>query len=173
MTQFFRLYATAAPIVGTGYRIYPNSLDTNQLPFKAPSVFNFYRPDFIAPGFETHSPSRGIPNGELHGPEYQILTPVVANRFSNRLRTHIHNNNPYGTVDLTAAFEKEAELAGADDLLPLMERLNVLLCHGSMSDRSEEIIATAIVDSGSTDSLERARSAVLAVLTSPEHAIRE
>ncbi len=170
LTQFFRLYATAA---SPGYRIYPNSLDTNQLPFKAPSVFNFYRPDYVAPGFENYAPSLGIPNGELHGPEFQIMTPVFANRFSNRLRTHIHNNNPSGSVDLTGAFAKEAELAGAEDLLPLMERLNILLCHGSMSDTSEEIIAKAIVASGSTNNLERARSAVLAVLTSPECAIRD
>jgi hypothetical protein len=183
MTQFFKLYGQPAgkvvsgnnEVAVTGYRIYPSSLDTNQLPYKAPSVFSFYRPDFRFPGSETYTPSRWIPNGELHGPEFQIFTPVVANRFPNMMYRHLHTpwNTYYRSVDCSQRLGFEAKLASQEDLLPLMERLNILLCHGSMSDRSEEIIAKSIAASGSTDAYERARIAVLAVLTSPEFAIRE
>ena len=85
------------PINSTqGLRLRPSILDLSQLPYQAPSVFNYFRPDHQPAGFEDYRTTRRIPNRKLLSPEAQIYTPVFANRFQNVLFEHLINRYSSG-----------------------------------------------------------------------------
>lgn len=170
-SQFIKLFQGQPITTFNGFRITVNFADTNQLPYQAPSVFNFYPPDYQPPGFENHVASAKIPNGKLYAPEFQIFTSVVANRFPNlfyrHLRSNIANTN---RINMTNSFTLETQLAQTDPA-SLLRRLDLLMCHGTMSDQSQSTIISAMTNS--TNQAERARAAILAVVTSPEYSIDE
>ena len=58
-----------------GYMMLNNSIFevTEQGPYKSPSVFNFYLPDYQAPDLVGYTPSRRLPYNEVFHPEFQIL----------------------------------------------------------------------------------------------------
>ena len=65
-------------------------------------------------------------------------------------------------------FSVETELAA--DPAALLSHLDLLLCHGSLNDRTKQILSE-IVATETDDLTFRARGAILAVLTSPECAV--
>ncbi len=182
-TAFIRAFHPQSDYKNGYFMIPSQSWNMNQGPYLQPHVFNFYDPDYQPPGDITnYKPSRRIPNGFLAAPEFEILTSVIANRFANRLRGEIYNararfrilggSNPIW-VNISLDFQREADLSG--DLNDLMEHLDLLLCHGTMSDRTKEIIATALETHmpSENDAMLRAKAAILAVLTSPDCAVDE
>ena len=60
-TQFIKLFHGQPVDAQKGFRIRPRLLDLNQLPYEAPSVFNYFRPDHQPPGFQDYKTSRRIP----------------------------------------------------------------------------------------------------------------
>ncbi len=177
-TAFIRAFDPSSDYKNGYFMIPSQGWNMNQGPYLQPHVFNFYDPDYQPPGDITnYKPSRRIPNGALVAPEFEILTSVIANRFANRLRGEVYNararfrilggSNPIW-VNISLDFQREADLAG--DLNELMEHLDLLLCHGTLSDRTKEIIATALETHmpSANDSMLRAKAAILAVLTSPD-----
>ncbi len=151
----------------------PNQLDLSQLPYRAPSVFNYFRPDHQPPGYQNYTTSRRIPNGKLYSPEAQIYTPVFANRFQNLMYRHLHNNiSSYNNLNFSSAYAEEIGLAtsglAAGDFSELLERLDLMMCHGSLSDASKTTINNALVNSGNTNASELARLAIFGVFGTPE-----
>ncbi len=182
-TAFIRAFRPESDYAN-GYFMLPSQYyNMNQGPYLSPHVFNFYDPDYQPPGDITnYKPSRRIPNGALVAPEFEILTSVIANRFANRLRGDVINSrvrfrilggDPPTYVNINLDFQPEADMASDTDAL--MEHLDLLLCHGTMSDKTREIIANALDAhlNGPNDALWRARAAILAVLTCPECACDE
>jgi hypothetical protein len=153
----------------------------SQLPYQAPSIFNYYRPDYLPPGYQNHRTSRRIPNRELHSPEAQIYTPVFANRFQNLMYRHMHNdyasNDSYNNITFFGSLSIEESLASsglaAGDFSELLERLDLLMCHGSLSEASKTTINNVLVSSGNTNTSELARLAIFGVFGTPECAIDE
>ncbi|HET9484430.1 MAG TPA: DUF1800 family protein, partial [Xanthomonadales bacterium] len=114
-----------------------------QRPLGAPSVFNFYQPDYRAPG--------AIEAADLYSPELQIVNENTATQAANDLFTRIctaygsgSNNNCSGafTQPSTTGTGTNADRAyfppAALDALPadpvaLLEELNLRLMDGSMS----------------------------------------
>lgn len=182
-TAFIRAFDPSSDYKNGYFMIPSQGWNMNQGPYLQPHVFNFYDPDYQPPGDITnYKPSGRIPNGFLAAPEFEILTSVIANRFANRLRSEVYNararfrilggsNSIW--VNISLDFQREADLAG--DLNELMEHLDLLLCHGTMSDRTKEIIATALETHmpSENDAMLRAKAAILAVLTSPDCAVDE
>jgi uncharacterized protein (DUF1800 family) len=174
-SQFIKLFQ-GQPIAGySGYRmtITGGIAEMNQLPYQAPTVFNFYPPDYQPPGFENHVSSTRIPNAQIYGPEFQIFTSVVANRYPNLYRRHLIGNAIGNTnrINMSGSFGVESSLAGTDPAA-LLRRLDLLMCHGSMSDASQAEIVSRL-SLIPTNFPERARAAILAVVTSPEYQIDE
>jgi uncharacterized protein (DUF1800 family) len=165
----------------TGRLMMPNLRDLNQAPYEAPHVFNFYLPDYQPPGVVTgYIPSRRIPNGSLAAPEFQIMTSVAANRTANRYYYDVRDANSFyrvlnssaGRLENTITRDFSTEETLAADPAALLAHLDLVLCHGSMSESAKKFIASAIEEETTNLTL-RARSAILAVLTSPDFMVTE
>lgn len=135
-----------------------------QYPLSAPSVFNFYAPDYEPPG--------PIGGAALVAPEFQILTAVFAVTTPNGMNTLLQSGAGRFRVDLAP----QEALASAP--AELVENLDVLFTHGTMSSETRAAISQAVervtqamVPTGSTLAQTRARLAVYLVLLSPDYAV--
>jgi hypothetical protein len=139
----------------------PQSLSMDQDIFRAPSVFNYYPPDYSVPGA----------NGLL-GPEFGILSTSTTLKRVNFVNTMVFSrintstDAPNGTsIDLSPM----QALAG--DPQQLVEALNQLLMHGAMSSGMRNQIVQAVSSVSSTNTLLRAQTAVYLVLTSTQYQV--
>ncbi len=135
-----------------------------QYPLSAPSVFNFYLPDYEPPG--------PIGAAGLVGPEFQILNSVFGITTPNALYNLINTSSGSFTLDL-APQASVSDNAGA-----LVDNIDLLLTHGTLSSgtRAQVITAvngvtTAMVPTGSTLALTKARLAVYLIAVSPDFAV--
>jgi uncharacterized protein (DUF1800 family) len=136
-----------------------------QYPLSSPSVFNFYLPDYEPPG--------AIGDAGLVGPEFQILNSVFGITTPNNLYNLIHNAS-VGSFSLDLA----PQAALTDNPAALVDNIDLLLTHGTLSAGTrEKVIAavngvtTALVPSGSTLALTKARVAAYLVAISPDCAV--
>jgi uncharacterized protein (DUF1800 family) len=135
-----------------------------QYPMSSPSVFNFYLPDYEPPGV--------IGTAGLVGPEFQILNSVFGVTTPNALYNLITTNTGNFTLDLTP----QANLTDNPDLL--VDNLDLLLTHGTLSSATRAKIITAVngvtaamVPANSTLALTKARMAVYLLAVSPDFAV--
>ena len=157
-----------------------------QTPLRSPSVFNFYRPGYVAPGTTSAAAS-------LVSPELQIAHETSAAGYVNYMRDNVasgvgQNNGTVGGVvlnrrDIQADFT--GELALANDPAALVDRVLDKLTYGSAGAdmRTEIITAVSTVpvpvltatNQAAVDSAKRTRvnAAVLLVLVSPEFAVQK
>ncbi len=137
-----------------------------QSPYRSPSVFNFYLPEFV--------PSGELKEARLYGPEFQILDDstgmktfqVFSVLFNNGLQNLFAGGAfPRPTLD----FSTEIELG--EDPEALVDHLNLLLTHNSLGEDTKDIIVKAVLGIPSSFPLPRVKRAVLLVSISPEFAI--
>ncbi|MFK8113356.1 MAG: DUF1800 family protein [Rubripirellula sp.] len=163
--------------------------DFGQSPYRSPSVFNFYLPDFQPPGdLIGFQPSRRNPHGAIFAPEFQIVTAVTANRTINRIQNWMRNRSVYtglyiaNGVDLrnTITFDLDAEYDLVRDpanLPELLRRLDLLLCNGSLSERTKQIITDSMAAHAPSESDYhteiRLEETLIGILTSADCAIEE
>ena len=156
-----RLSDTSNPLEGFG-----------QHPFRSPSVFNFYRPGYIAPG--TESGSR-----DVTAPEFQIVNSSSQFGTFNSLSEFAFGEVPSGN-DLPDNFvpDYSVELPLAYDVPALIEHLDEKLAGGRLSTNEiEEISAVIDLMDARTDTEEREQNdrfdrvamAVSLVLASPNY----
>ncbi len=153
-----------------------NSEDLSQAPFQSPSVFNFYRPAYVAPG--TASGAAG-----MTVPELQIVNANALFGASNFMQFFI-----------TGEAAAEAQNQGVDSFIPdyaaalalasdpqaLVADLDTLLNHGASSsitrDRIAELIETfPITTPGDPDDPgagKRVELAILMLMTSPDYVVQ-
>jgi len=189
------------------YYIPDRSYWLNQEVYKAPHVFNFYLPNHVPGGeLQDYRPRGRIPNRTVYEPEFEIMTAVATNRIANRFRADVRTtypltpgapasdairlsvrqcidcsdpNNP-DTETLTfyipLDFNQEYTDAAADPN-GLLENLNILLCHGSLSDTTKdsiaEILTTRAPDTMTNYEIYRAKGAIMSLLTAPDCAVHE
>ena len=124
--------------------------DIGALPFRSNSVFNFYRPGFVASNSATG-------NADLVAPEIQIFTGPNIIGFLNRMNNMIKRQAPRDDYHLP---QYTNLLAIADDSTALANRLNLLYTAGRMSEATLQDISDvieAIAISGSDEEKEEAR----------------
>jgi hypothetical protein len=133
--------------------------------FEAPSVFNFYPPNFPAPGTT------------LDGPPFKImLTGTILNRanFANRILFG-GNVNPDATVAGATGTQLNLQpfqaLAGDPD--QLLDRLNLIFMHNTLSPQARQTILTAVNAYGASDTLGRVRQAAYLVATSAQYQVEQ
>jgi len=128
----------------------------NQLPLRPPTVFNFFPPNFAIPG------------PALLGPEFNLQTTATA-----VIRINFVNSFVYGSIGNGTAvdFTPYATLAGDPDRL--LDSLNTLLLHGTMSASARASILAAVkaVPSGPSQNLERANAAIYLIASSSQYQI--
>ena len=160
-----------------------------QHPFRPRSVFNFYRPGYVAPGTATGEAGYTVP-------ELQIMnassTPGYANfmTFFVTTETKIERdelidvyqeaNIPLDieTAELSFVPQYNAEIDIASTPQALIERLDLLLTYGSMSEQTKSSILQVLntIEMDGPDDNEsaelRVTLAILMLLTSPDFLVQ-
>lgn len=120
-----------------------------------PSVFNFFSPNFQIPGTQ------------LLGPEFQIFTTLNSLNRANFINSFVFDSLDIGTrVDFSAL----ASLA--NDSNRLLDELDKLLLHGTMSSQMRQTLRTAIEVVPSSDLVLRAKTAVYLITTSSQYQVQ-
>jgi uncharacterized protein (DUF1800 family) len=135
-----------------------------QNPFYAPTVFNYYTPDYVIPGTS------------LPGPEFNIMTTGTAisrANFANTMvfsRINTSESVPLGTsINLS---EMQALAAADTTSNQLLDALNYKMMHNTMSASMRSTIMTAIQAVPSTNPLARAQQAIYLIATSSQYQIQ-
>jgi len=168
--NFLRGFNAASPS-GRNRIWYLDSADEglNQSPLLAPSVFNFFSPNYRQPG--------PLAAANLVAPEFQITTETSMvgglNFFALLLR------RGYYGYDDTKLMLNLAELNGLSPWpAALADRLNVLLCAGAMSEVLRTTLVTALASlplhkTGGDGITDRVKAALILVAMSPDYVIQK
>jgi uncharacterized protein (DUF1800 family) len=159
ITNLLRAFNASSDGIGLSDR----ARNMGQEPFNPPTVFSYYRPNYVIPGTT------------LLGPEFTIQSSSAAiNRanFSNTIVFSRIGTAPAGTaIDLTGL---QALSTGDGTGAALVNELNRLLMHGTMSSAMRTKILqtiTALPGVTSADHLKRARWALYLVTTSSQYQV--
>jgi uncharacterized protein (DUF1800 family) len=124
-------------------------------PMNAPSVFNFFSPDYAAPG--------PIAEAGLKSPEFQITTETTATTTANYLTSVI-----FGTgVTLNLSYDETL----AADPAQLVDHLNTLLMAGNMSSMMRSTLINIVSQIPAKSATTRVKMAIDLVVNSPEFVI--
>ncbi len=142
--------------------------DLFQHPLSAPSVFNFYTPDY--------SPSGSISDNGLVAPEFQIINTLTVIDYPNFVHgwTFYSNSNDQWESDyFRCSTSALGLLEPAFDNEVLLNKIDLLFCNGNMSDETRTIIRDAIkeypVTLGGIN--ERINQALYLTMISPDYII--
>lgn len=140
-----------------------------QAALRAPTVFNFFEPNFVLPG--------AVAAAGLYAPEYQILTDTTAITQPNFYYTYIYNNRlATDPAQQTIGLSLDSWMGLARTPQTLVDSLNLLLAAGAMPKAASDRIVSAIIamptNSVNAD-LERVRSAIYLTLTSAAGAVQK
>jgi uncharacterized protein (DUF1800 family) len=134
-----------------------------QLPLHSPTVFNFFSPDYEAPG--------AIAQAGLKSPEFQITTETTVIAIANFLRNAIYGYLGPSTDEITLDLSNEQTLAS--NPAQLIDHLNALLMDGEMSSSMRTTLINAVTQIPVSNPTERARTAVYLVINSPEFTVQK
>jgi uncharacterized protein (DUF1800 family) len=127
-------------------------------PMESPSVFNFFPPDY------------GIPGTNLVGPEFALQTTATALVRANFVNSFVFGSIGSGT---TVSFTPYANLAASPDASgQLLDSLNALLLHGSMSSSARASVLAAVNAVAASSTLQRAQDAIYLILSSSQYQVQ-
>jgi len=153
----------------------------NQSPLASPSVFNFWRPGFSPPA------TTRLGQNNLLAPEFQVVDEVTTASYVNLIQSVVDagaGSTPTGGTGRDVRASYSAEIALADNPTALVERMNLLLFSGQMSQTLQTRLTAAITAvaipaaTGSnqaaidTARLNRAKTAVFFSMVSPEYLVQ-
>jgi uncharacterized protein (DUF1800 family) len=143
----------------------PRQLD--QPIFQPPTVFSYYQPDYQVPGTK------------LQGPAFQILSTSTTLKRANVVNLLVYTGIQVGANTPTGT---QLNFSSLDALVTndpsggqLLERLNTLLLHGTMSSQMRSAILTALQAIPTSDpnfAHKRSQSAAYLVVTSPQYDVQ-
>jgi uncharacterized protein (DUF1800 family) len=138
-----------------------------QNPLRAPSVFNFFRPDYAPPG--------AIATAGLTAPEFQITHETTITGTTNFFEDETRSMTAFdGVDDLITTYAPEVALAEQPE--KLVDRLNLVLTAGDLSNKTRATILNAIgsIKNGDYNWKERrVTTAVFLMMASPEYAVQK
>ena len=146
-----------------------DSLGQNSL--RAPSVFNFYSPEF--------APTGPISQAGLVGPEFGITNSATISGFMDFSKYAIINGYGQYETDKTRWIQPNYDfhIALAPNPPAMVDQLNSLLLSGQMSSqfRAQLIdVATKLTDSNITNqNADRFKLVLWLILNSPEYSIQK
>jgi len=142
------------------WRVVQTDASLLQTPLRAPTVFNFYEPDYTNPGY--------IAAAGLVSPEFQITSETTAITTANFMRDGIYNGWSSSVTNRDIKINPTAEQALAGNPTALVERVNQLLMAGQMPAQMKTIIVNQVNTVAASDTLQRARVAIHLTATSPQ-----
>ncbi len=149
----------------------------------SPTVFNFFTPFYAEDSY--------VEPNDMVSPEFQILHAVTALNYVNhaedaikdrpfRNRTRVNLNNPRLSYDNRddpiLNFTEELSVYESDGLSAMIDRLDILLCHGQLSAESKSIIMNTLEELEAEGSFSRRDildNALYFILMSPDYIILE
>lgn len=137
-----------------------------QGPLMAPSVFNWFRPDYAPPGVVSQ---RG-----LVAPEFQIAHDTTVSGYARFMLNVIPDGYGDGRNAIAADYSTELGLATTPDAL--LDRLNLLLMAGRMTAETRALIKGAVeaIPTNITDaSKRRVHTAIALAMLSPEFLVQK
>lgn len=164
----------------------------SQQPYRAPSVFNFFRPGYVAPGTQTGAQG-------LTMPEFQLINTSTIAGFANFMTYFVANqaedleddvledifdflNVSFSPTRARTSFiaDYSEEIALATDPQALVDHLDGLLTYGTLSDATratiiefvEELPLTNEFDPDYDGPTSRAQLAALLMMTSPDFLVQ-
>jgi uncharacterized protein (DUF1800 family) len=145
---------------------FPDSME--QPLFLPASVFGYYQPDYEAPGTT------------LLGPAFQILSASASLKRTNFANLMIYTGIPLTPTSTDRPAGTSLDLSALEALAPepeqLVESLNTLLFHGTMSAQIREEVTEAVSSiplTGANFARRRAQMAVYLVVTSPQYDVQK
>ncbi len=141
----------------------------NQSPFRSPSVFNFFRPDYVPPR------SQAAANG-MAAPELQIATDNAVANYVNVIYRTVYENGYWSEV-LKANYEYEIGIAS--DALKLLDHLDLILTAGQLSEFTRATVFDVVnnISVSGLDPvpslLERVRQAVVLIMCSNDYLVQK
>lgn len=147
-------------------------MQLSQSAYKAPSVFNFYRPGFIPP-------ASTVGDAGLTAPEFQIVNTSTVAGYANFMTNFLFNDSNAPALGNFVG-DYSDEVAIADDAAALVDHLDSLLTFGGASDETKTKIIGVLEefpladpnDPNDGSRLLRARLGILMLMTSPDYLIQ-
>lgn len=156
-----------------------------QSPLRSPSVFNFFRPNYVPP-------STQIATLQLTGPEFQIVNESTVSSYinfmQNVIKTGIYINapdTPYGGSTANNGYDFTPNYTEAltyvTDSTNLINYLDLILNYGQTSDSNKKLMISAIDSFGVTTTsnsapaaqLNKLSSAILLIMSSSDYIIQK
>ncbi|MBT5902953.1 MAG: DUF1800 family protein [Opitutaceae bacterium] len=130
-----------------------------QEPMRAPSVFNYFEPNFTRPG--------AIAGAGLYAPEFQILTDTTAITTANMYYNHIYGSPGGVSMNFSSI------LGMANDADQLIALLNLHLAANQFSADTIAKLKAAHTDlMGTTSAINRVRAMVHLAMAIPDAAVQ-
>ena len=137
-----------------------------QAALRAPTVFNFFEPNYVLPG--------ATASAGLYAPEYQIMNDTTAITQPNFYYTYVATTRSTNPADQTPLPVFDPFVPLAANATQLVDNLNLLLTAGGMpSAVSGRIVSAVNAMPSGTPALEKVRMAVYLTLTAPQGAVQK
>ena len=160
--------------------LYRNRMDdfyraTFQRPLASPSVFNFFQPDY--------QPIGPVADNNLVGPEFQITNSVSITGYANLLHYWLVFNKEVMEFRSIAGedktderriyldLEEEINMAENGQLAQVIERFNLVLAHGQLSETNRQLILNTVTAMETEDPEDQLRLALFFIMVSPDYLI--
>lgn len=128
--------------------------------YQAPSVFNFYPPDYPLPGTDLVSPVSAI---------YTAATALNRANFVHELLYNGVKPDSRVAGATGTAIDLSPFTAVAADPEQLLDKLELVMLHNNMPGTMRSVILNAILSIPASNPLARARAAIYLVATSPQY----
>jgi uncharacterized protein (DUF1800 family) len=169
LVQWARTFNLKKPASGK-YDLFDTSQQSNslgQMVFRSPSVFNFFRPGYVPAG-------TAIASNGLVAPEFQIVNEISTIGYANYLHNVVTNkSNPNLEPDYSA------EMLIANDSTALVDRIDLLLSGGQLSQTNKDKIKQAVdsialpATNDGDARFNRVATAILLTMVSPQYLIQK
>ncbi len=149
----------------------------SQHPFKSPSVFNFYRPGYVAPGTQSGAAGMTVP-------ELQITNASSVVGYSNYMAYFIYGfaagaDEPEKSSSFIPNYAQERQLAS--DPQALVNHLDLVLTAGTLSTSTRNDVISVIEsfplenenDPNYDGPALRVSTAILMVMTAPDYIVQQ
>lgn len=161
--------------------LFRNAMDdfyraTFQRPLASPSVFNFFQPDY--------QPIGPVADNDLVAPEFQITNSVSITGYANLLHEWlIYNHDPMEFRSIFSGekrtdarrtyldLQDEIALGEIGELGQVIERLNLILAHGQLSQATRSFIYDTITKMETEGPEDQVRLALFLIMVSPDYLV--
>ncbi len=147
-----------------GYGLLDQTRGMGQNVFNSPSVFNFYPPNYQIPGTQVLGPQFGIQTTATALARMNFVNTIVFSRIAPP------TGSPAGATG--ASINLTAWEALASDPAKLVDELDKVLMHNSMSPQTRAVVTQAVTSTPATNPKLRAQTAIYLVATSSQYQVQ-